>query len=402
MLTGRDVVCIAGVDWDWYWLSLHQYMSRLARENRVLFVNRPVALPRVVARGARGAKDGPLHLRGGVQQVRDELYVATPPPALPFRFERPIASINQRLRRSFVARCASELGLEQPILWIHDFDAAGVVGRLDEHVSIYWVTDDHPTGPAFRANRANRVGAMRARERELLEAVDLVVTTAPQLREAKARFNPNTHCVPHGVDANHFARALDPATPVAAAVRGIAAPMIGYVGQINERIDRDLVAFAARAHPEWSVVFVGPVVRDLDVGPLARLPNVHFVGAASLAELPELLKPMAVCTIPFLVNEHTKTMNPLKALEYLAAGKPVVSTLLPALQAYDGHITTSRGPEEFVAAVEQALAEDDDARRRSRAAFAGRHSWEARLEEISRLVEETAVEKKRSRARPAS
>ena len=100
---------------------------------------------------------------------------------------------------------------------------------------------------------------------------------------------------------------------------------------------------------------------------------------------------MDVCTVPFLVNEHTRTMSPLKILEYLAAGKPVVSTPLPALRAYGPHVALASGAEEFAAAVELALAEDSEARRRSRAEFAGRHSWESRLEEICGLVEMTAA-----------
>jgi glycosyltransferase involved in cell wall biosynthesis len=100
---------------------------------------------------------------------------------------------------------------------------------------------------------------------------------------------------------------------------------------------------------------------------------------------------MAVCTVPFLVNEHTRTMNPLKVLEYLAAGKPVVATPLPALCAYGPHVALASGPEEFAAAVELALAEESEVRRRSRAEFAGRNSWESRLEEICGLVEMTAA-----------
>lgn len=387
MLADRDIVCIAGGTWDSYWLSLHQYMSRLAGRNRVLFVERPVALPRALALKARGGPDSALTLRGNLQRVYDQLYVAKPPPALPLRFERPITAINQAFRRSFVARVTRELGFKRPILWIHDFDAAGVMKRLDDWVSVYWVTDDHPTGPAFRANRANRVAAMRARERELLEAVDLVIATAPQLRDAKAQFNANSHCVPHGVDIAHFTRASAPDTPVAPALRAISEPIIGFVGQINERLDRELVTHVAQAHPDWSLVFVGPVLRNLDVGALRALPNVHLLGPASLAQLPEFLKPMAVCTVPFLLNEHTRTMNPLKVLEYLAAGKPVVATPLPALRSYGRHVALARRPDEFCAAVEQALAADGQSRRRSRAEFASGHSWDARLEEISRLVE---------------
>ena len=391
MVADREIICISGVPWDSYWLSLHQYMSRLAGAHRVLFVNRPVALPRAIADGARSGADGRAIARGSVRRAGARLYVADPPPALPLRFERPVTAVNQALRGSFIARVARELGFESPVLWIHDLDAARVVDRLDPWVSLYWVTDDHPSGPAFRANRTNRVAAMCAREHELLESVDLVLTTAPQLRDAKARFNSNSHCVPHGVDIDHFARAVDSETRAAPVFRAIRGPVIGFVGQINERLDRELVRLVARAHPEWSIVFVGPVLRGLDVGPLNELRNVHFLGPAALDRVPEFLKPMDVCTVPFLVNEHTRTMNPLKVLEYLAAGKPVVATPLPAVRAYGPHVALASGPEAFAAAVEQALLEDSDGWRRRRLEFAGRHSWETRLDEIWGFIEMTAA-----------
>jgi len=391
VLADRDIVCVAGVAWDSYWLSLHQYMSRLAQAHRVLFVNRPVALPGAIVRGARrGAYDRAI-ARGNVRRVGERLYVADPPAALPLRFERPVTVANQALRSSFVGRAARSLGFERPLVWVHDIDAARVVDRLDPWVSLYWVTDDHPTGPAYRANPVNRVAAMRARERELLRTVDLVLTTAPQLRDAKAGFNSNSHCVPHGVDVDHFARATNSETRPASAFGAIRGPIIGFVGQINERLDRDLIRLVARAHPEWSIVLVGPILRGLDVAPLRALQNVHFLGSADLDRLPEFLKPMDVCTVPFLVDEHTRTMNPLKILEYLAAGKPVVSTPLPAVRAYEPHVDIAGSAAEFAAAVELALAEDSLARKRARTEFAGEHSWESRLDEIRGLIEMTAA-----------
>jgi glycosyltransferase involved in cell wall biosynthesis len=171
----------------------------------------------------------------------------------------------------------------------------------------------------------------------------------------------------------------------------IPGPIIGFVGQINERLDRELIRLVALAHPEWSLVFVGPILRNVDVGPLQALQNVYFLGPADRDRLPEFLKPMDVCTVPFLVNEHTRTMSPLKILEYLAAGKPVVSTPLPAVRAYEPHVDIACGAAEFAAAVDLALAENSAARRRARAEFAGEHSWESRLEEICGLIEMTAA-----------
>ena len=114
MIADRDIVCVAGVAWDSYRLSLHQYMSRLARAHRVLFVNRPVALPRAIARRERrGATDRAI-AHGSVRRVGERLYVADPPAALPLRFERPVTVANQVLRGSFVARAARDLGFAPP------------------------------------------------------------------------------------------------------------------------------------------------------------------------------------------------------------------------------------------------------------------------------------------------
>jgi glycosyltransferase involved in cell wall biosynthesis len=381
--------------WDAVWLSNQQYMKRLSAQNRVLYVERPVTFLSYLSPNQREfvSKQLGRWWNGSLRQINDHLHVGSPPPVLPMRFEKPINLCNQIVRRRWTRKMAQKLGFKDPILWIYDPDAGQVIGHLGEKFALYAITDDHPT----MAQRSNRIEAMRAREHELLAACDLVLTTTENLRQTKLPFNPNTHYVPHGIDAAQFAVALDPACPPMPELSHLPGPIIGIVGQINQRIDVATLTTAATRHPEWTLVFIGPVVRErVDISGLERLPNVHFLGRKPASELPRYLKSMALCLIPYIVDEHTLYMHPLKTLEYLAAGKPVVSTPLPALTIYGDYVKRAGDTESFIAAMEQALAEDSPTRQRERSAYANQHTWENRLETISDLIEQTLATQSRT------
>ncbi len=387
MLQNQHIICIAMTFWDAAWLSNHQYMHRLAvNGNRVLYVERPVSLLSSFSPSPYQTAGAQVKrwLKGGLRQAEENLWVATPPPVLPMRFEKPLNVVNQILRADFTRRTARKLGFQNPILWIYDPDAGWLVGRLGEKFALYGITDDHPT----MAQRSNRILAMRAREEELLRAVDLVITTTDNLREVKSQYNLNTHYVPHGIDNQLFARALDPDCPPMPELADVRGPVVGVIGQINQRIDVATMTAMATRHPDWTLVFIGPLVRErVDVSALESLPNVRFLGLKPAADLPRYLKTIDVCLIPYIVDDHTRYMHPLKTLEYLAAGRPVVSTPLPALSIYEEHVTLAGDTDTFIAAVERALAEDSPEKRAARAAYAANHTWENRLEKISSLIE---------------
>lgn len=388
MLKNQHIICISMTFWDALWLSNHQYMKLLSRENRVLFVERPVTLFSYLSPNLKPFVTKQLRqwLNGGVRQVEPNLYVASPPPVLPLRFEQPVNTINQIVRRTWTHRIAKKLGFEKPILWIYDPDAAGVIGHLDEKLALYAVTDDHPS---MMAQKHNSIVSMRAREQELVTAANLVVTTAENLRATRLKDNPHTYYIPHGIDADLFAQAMDPNCPPMPEMAHLPKPIIGFVGQLNQRINIEIIAAMASRHPDWSLVFIGPVEQGrVDTSTLESLPNVHFLGKKPPQDVPRYLKSMDVCLIPYIVDEHTTYMHPLKALEYLAAGKPVVSTPLPALSIYRDYITIAADTESFIASVEQALASDSAQAQTRRSAYAQTQTWENRLERISELIEQ--------------
>lgn len=397
MLQGHDIICIASTYWDALWLSAHQYMHRLAQHNRVLFIERPVSPMSFLTAGQWP------HMRrhfdqwrsGAVRQVEAGLYVAAPPPAMPPRFEQPMIAVNQRVRGKWVRRVAQQLGFENPLLWIYDPDAALMVGHMGEKLALYAITDDHPT----RAIRLNREISMRKWERRLVQACDVVIASAANLAEMKLPDNPNTHYVPHGVDCTHFAQALEGSYPAATELAEFPKPIVGFIGQINYRMNVRVMRAAAESHPEWSFVFIGPMSErksgsvdrsgaDSELTELRSRPNVHFLGPRPRDALPAYLKAMSACVVPFVIDEHTTYMHPLKTLEYLAAGKPVVATPLPALQIYQDYVTLTEDPAAFVAALETAIATDTPERQQQRSLYAATHSWENRLEYISSLIEQ--------------
>jgi glycosyltransferase involved in cell wall biosynthesis len=182
------------------------------------------------------------------------------------------------------------------------------------------------------------------------------------------------------VDHAHFARALDPALPVAAEVARLRRPVIAVVGLLDWRIDTTLLAALADRRPDWSLALVGPVHADL--GALAARPNVHLLGRLPYARLPAVLKGCDVGLVPFVVDEYTRHIDPVKLREYLSAGLPVVATAPPDIAAIDTSCRIVRGVDELVGGVEAALQEGGAEERRRRSRAMASETWEARVEAL--------------------
>lgn len=194
-------------------------------------------------------------------------------------------------------------------------------------------------------------------EQELLETADLVFTGGFSLYEAKKDRHPNVHPFPSSVDRAHFARARATGPQLADQPRA-SGPRLGYYGVIDERLDLDLVAALADAHPDWAIVMVGPVVK-IDPAGLPQRPNLHYPGGKSYEELPGWLAGWDVALMPFAINDATKYISPTKTPEYLAGGKPVVSTAITDVVRHYGALQgvfIADNHAEFIQGCEAALA----------------------------------------------
>jgi glycosyltransferase involved in cell wall biosynthesis len=205
---------------------------------------------------------------------------------------------------------------------------------------------------AFRMQR--RKEKVDARERELLERADVVFTGGPSLQMAKQGVNPRTHCFPSGLDVDPFAAAAERHVDLPPDVAELPRPVFGYWGAVDERIDFELLGRLCDKFPKGSVVLLGPLI-GMQTPPVEK-PNFHYLGAKHYTQLPGYLAAFNVCLMPFVDSPLTSSISPTKTPEYLAGGKPVVSTPIPDVVSVWGDVVSvTKNHDEFVAAAEREL-----------------------------------------------
>ena len=382
MIRNESIICFAH-DWNGDPTSKTHIMRILSEKNRILWVDSiGMRRPTVSGRDARRLARKLRQITRGLVTVNPNLHVASPL-VLPLPGVPGVDRLNATLLSASLRYFARRAGLTRPIVWTFMPTTVGLLGRLGESRVIYHCVDEYS---AFAGVPRE---ALRRMEAELVRRADLVLASSETLAEARRRVNPRTFFVSHGVDVAHFSRALDPALPRPADVAGLARPVIGFFGLLAEWIDLELLAAIARRRPHWTLLLLGKAT--VDTGALRALPNVRLLGQKPYAALPAYCRAFDVGLIPFRIDELTVRANPLKLREYLAAGLPVVSTDLPEVRKYAGLVRLAAGPEGFIEAIEAALADRNEPADRARVAAMQSESWEARVEQISELLEDTEV-----------
>jgi glycosyltransferase involved in cell wall biosynthesis len=382
-----NILCFSSTDWHGIWGSRQQVMRRLARRgHRVLFIERPIGLEHWLRYPAFRRRKW-RRWRQGMQQVEPNLYIASLPLLLPGRYyATSINRFNQQLTRLFAQRFVDQLGLAHPLLWLYNPFQGALIGQFHERLSVYHCIDEWTAGTHGR-----KWTIIRTLENELLRKVDVVFANSPPLYAAKRAENAHTHRIPSGVDLEHFARATQTDEPIPAALAHIPPPRIGYSGHVNDRLDYAVLEALARARPDWSLVLIGDTHPwTPDAPPLRTLrahANVHFLGKQPYAEMPAFLRGLDVCLMPYIDDDRGHYRSPLKLYEYLAAGKPVVSTPHPEVAEFADAVRQTREPHQFVRAVEAALAAQSADQARQRMELARPHSWDARVDEMEAILD---------------
>lgn len=384
MLTGHDILIYTYADWHATWSTPQQIAARLTPHNRVLYVDVPRSiLFRFKPADPQGAGrwSGPR-----MQEVRENLHVYHPPHAfapigdLPFPLARRAMALNGCIIARQVTRRMRRLGFSRPILWNFSPLHGKAVMPVSRSLTIYDVCDEWVNYVHHESGRR----ILRWIEEELCQAADLVFVGTENARKLREHLNPETHVVHHAADYDHFAKAALPETAVPEDIAALPRPIIGSIGVMDPaRFDVDLFAYLARERPAWSFAIVGPARADMDVSLLRELPNVHLLGNREIEQLPGYLKGMDAVLIPYKINEATRHIYPLKLQEYLASGKPVVSSAMPAVLPYGEVVSIAEDHQAFLSRIEAALAEDTPVRRNARQAVARANSWEQRIAEKS-------------------
>ena len=398
MLRGKDIVCVSSLDWDAMWTSKQQIMRRLAKANRVLYVEEPVTMLAPLKVPGRIKRWGAIvpRLR---KSAESEVWILTPPPLLPFGNMRPgLNRANQAILARYIRWAMKRLEFaEDAILWAYLPTAVALLDRFAERkrrdgpqrpgwpgLVVYHCVDEHSAFPGFVSP-----DVVAGYDNELTRRADLVITTSENLRRSRETLNPHTYTVVNAADVELFNRALDPAVPVPADLAAIPIPRLAVVGLHDSRLDVAALEELAKADPAWQIVLIGPVkAGQVDEGLLRGYPNIHLLGEKPRAELPGYLKGVSVALIPYKTNALTQNIFPLKLFEYLAAGVPVVVGGLPELGKFQGVISVAESPRDYPRLVQEEMSRDGQTARAERIALAGENTWEHRVEEISLLVEE--------------
>jgi glycosyltransferase involved in cell wall biosynthesis len=327
------LICFSHLRWDFVFQRPQHLMCRFSREINVIYWEEPIEIgPRETA-----------YLK--VREAEDAPNVRVAVPHLPQGM--PEDAREAALKRLLDAHTASIRGTL--IAWYYTPMMLPFSRHLDTDLTVYDAMDELSK---FRFAPP----MLLQLEQELIDKADIVFTGGSSLYEAKKDRHDNVHCFPSSVDRTHFARArapqFDPADQ-----EDLPRPRLGFYGVIDERFDIDLVDKVATLRPGWSFVMVGPVVK-ISEDELPKRPNIHYLGSKTYDRLPAYLSGWDVALMPFAMNESTEFISPTKTPEYLAGGKPVVSTPIKDVVRTYGHLEgvgIASDPETFVEACERAL-----------------------------------------------
>ncbi len=383
MISGRDIICFSN-DWNGDPLSKKHIMRRLARHNRVLWVNsignrNPEPSLHDLKRVTRKLRQ----FASGFRQVEDRIFVLSPL-VIPFHGSAIARRINQSILTWHVRLISARLGFAHPITWTFLPTSADIVGRLGESLIVYQCVDE------YSEFSGSRKAAILQMEKNLMAKADVVIVSSMLLYKAKKIYNPKTFIVTHGVDVEHFRQACSLKTEVPSEVAALPHPVVGFFGLIADWVDLELIHFLASARPKWTFLMIGKI--QTDISRVRNMPNVHLIGRREYGDLPAYCKGMDFGILPFVVNDLTLAANPLKMREYLAAGLPVVSTAIPEAEILGPNVLIGRNHEEFLHHLDSLVERGILGARISISRSMDQESWDKKVEEMSRIVSGIADE----------
>ncbi|WP_375435566.1 glycosyltransferase family 1 protein [uncultured Hymenobacter sp.] len=359
-----DLVCFAHLHWDFVWQRPQHLLTRFAQYGRVLYVEDAFVHPDQVE----------PHLEIKERQNGVKVVVAH----LPHGLSEQAADAAQA---KLLAEYFKKENFKQYIFWYYTPMALNKSWDFQPILTIYDCMDE-------LANFKFAPAGLREREQDLFQRADLVFTGGYTIYESKKLQHADAHPFPSSIDKDHFGQARqlmdDPADQA-----GIAHPRIGFFGVVDERLDIELLRQLADAHPEWQFVIIGPVVKiSHDV--LPRQQNIHYLGGKDYLQLPAYLQGWDVATLLFADNESTKFISPTKTPEYLAAGRPVVSTPIRDVVRPYGELNLvhiAANADDFGRAIEKALIQNQDADWRRRTdEYLATISWDLTWQQMRDLM----------------
>jgi glycosyltransferase involved in cell wall biosynthesis len=369
-----DILCLSHLRWDFVYQRPQHLLSRFAKQQRVFFFEEPIF------------SDEPSRL--DISKREDGLTVVVPRIS---NAERDGGNVSE-IQRRMLGELMEKENIADYVLWFYTPMALDFAADLQPKATVFDCMDELS---AFKFAPPELID----NERELMRRADVVFTGGRSLYEAKKDRHANIHPFPSSIDTAHFNQARS-ISEEPADQKNIPHPRFGYCGVIDERMDIELLGQMADLRPDWHFIMIGPVVKISDED-LPRRANIHYLGGKDYKELPAYIAGWDVGVMPFALNESTKFISPTKTPEYLAAGKPVVSTpIRDVVRPYGekGLVHIASTAEEFVAACEKALQESSSERLQTVDEFLSHNSWDKTFARMRNLIDEAVEENSKSTA----
>lgn len=345
-------------DWGVHPSSCQHLFRQIAARHRVLWVNTiGMRNPTLTWADARKAIMKVSHMferarSSGKGDSGNPKVDVCQPAMLPFSALGPVRQFNRHSVVAAVRGRSRVLGMDRPVIVSTVPNACDYIDSLDRSHVVYYCVDDFAQWPGLQH------GLVREMEDCLVAQADVLIATSEKLYRRLAASGKPTHLMSHGVDLALFGH---PAPEEHPCLAGVSRPRAGYFGLFDERSDQRLLAGLASQMKDFSFVLAGPVA--VDVAGLVANPNIRFVGPVAYDELPKLIAGLDVLILPYVVSDFTATISPLKLKEYLATGRPVVSTPIAEAKALQEHVMIAETLDDWMVALRFALAEDTVGRR---------------------------------------
>lgn len=367
MIKDRNVIIISSIDWDFNWQGPQEIASRLAEMgNRIFFIeNTGVRAPKLKD-AARMWKRitywWSKATSNGFVEAKPNIFVSSPIVLPPFG-SRLQSYINRVFLLPFIKKKAERLKMHDPLIltFLPTDTASNLIELLksDKSEIVYYVAGD------FIELVSDKEILIKS-EKNVVEMCDAVITIVSSLTERYNSSHAKVYTLSYGVNLGAFRNGNHKMVPkkinqLVSKLKNRKKPVIGYVGGLHRYIDIDLLVKSAEKKNDWQWVFVGPIQEN--IADLEKLPNVSFLGQYAHEDLVYFIESFDVCIIPYTNVLFTQTVVPVKLNEYLAVGKPVVSTNIPAVQSFNEIHNVIRicenDPQSFLQAIEESLAEPE-------------------------------------------
>lgn len=368
-----NLICFSHLRWDFVYQRPQHLLTRFSKDYNVYFVEEPVF-----------DSDGDAFI--SFSKREENLWVGVP--HLPNGLSKD--EVNELLE-DLLHKFLKKEDLSKFIFWYYTPMALAFTETFHPRLIVYDCMDELSQ---FKFAPPE----LKILERKLLELADVVFTGGVSLYEAKKDQHDNIHAFPSSIERDHFLKARRKnAEPVDQ--KSIPNPKLGFYGVIDERFDIELIDKIAEKNPEWQIILLGPVVK-IDPETLPKRSNIHYLGSKNYQDLPMYLSGWNVALLPFLLNDATKYISPTKTPEYLAAGKPVVSTpITDVVNPYgtEGYVKIARNAQEFIKAIEQQLKNSDEKWLSRVDKFLAKNSWDITQGKMFELIK-TAIKNKETLA----